>query len=105
MNKKDTHTNNSLKEITLAPLKKANTLSKKQPGFSANQTKIPVTQYVLPLGNGWIVKNSRAAKFIFISDSKKEAITLARGLAQTKHTELVVHGKNGNIEIKESYIV
>jgi Uncharacterized protein conserved in bacteria (DUF2188) len=64
-----------------------------------------VTQYVLPLGNGWVVKNSNVARFTFITDSKREAITIARSLARSKHMELIVHGKNGNIEVKESYIL
>ncbi len=62
-------------------------------------------QYVLPLGNGWVVKASKANTFTAITDSKTEAISIARTLARTKHTKLVVHGKNGAIEIRESYIV
>jgi hypothetical protein len=60
-------------------------------------------EYVLPLGNGWVVKNNVVGRFTAITDSKKEAISIARGLAQTNRTQLVVHGRDGNIEIRESY--
>jgi uncharacterized protein YdaT len=60
---------------------------------------------VLPIGNGWVVKTNNASKFTVVIDSKKEAITIARNLAKTKHTELIVHAKNGNIELRESYVL
>ena len=62
-------------------------------------------QYVFPLGNGWVVKGANAATFIAIADSKTEAISIPRTLARTKQTNLIVHGKNGAVEIKESYTV
>lgn len=60
--------------------------------------------FVLPLGNGWVVKNEKAARFMVITDSKREAISIARNVARTKKTRLVVHGKSGLIELKENYI-
>ena len=60
-------------------------------------------EYVLPLGNGWLVKNSLAKKFTVITDNKREAITIARSIAKTKHCELIVHGRDGSIEKQESY--
>ena len=68
-----------------------------------NMAELPV-QYVLPLGgNGWVVKNSKASKFTVITDSKREAISIARDIAKTKQIELEVHGRDGRIEIRESY--
>ena len=62
-------------------------------------------QYVLPLGgNGWVVKNSKAAKFTVITDSKREAISIARSIAKTRHIQLEVHGRDGRIEKRESYV-
>jgi hypothetical protein len=59
-------------------------------------------EYVLPLGgNGWMVKNNKAAKFTVITDSKKEAISITRGI---KQIQLVIYGRDGNIEKSESYI-
>ncbi len=64
-----------------------------------------VIQYVLPVGNGWVVKTNTATKFLIITDSKREAISYARNLARTKKSGLIVHGKDGKIEIQESYAV
>lgn len=61
-------------------------------------------EYVLPLGgNGWVVKNSKATKFTVITDSKREAVSIARNIAKQKQIELVVHGRNGQVEIRENY--
>jgi hypothetical protein len=62
-------------------------------------------QFVLPLGNGWVVKASKAHTFTAITDSKTEAISIARSLARTKHMKMIVHGRNGAIEIRENYVV
>ena len=70
-----------------------------------NGSDLIVIQYVLPVGNGWVVKTNTASKFLIITDSKKEAITYARNLARTKKSKLIVHGKDGKIEIQESYAI
>ena len=62
-------------------------------------------QYVLPLGNGWVIKASKSATFTAITDSKAEAISIARTIARTKHTQMIVHGKNGAVEMKENYVL
>lgn len=62
-------------------------------------------QYVLPLGNGWVIKASKSNTFTAITDSKTEAISIARTIARTKRTELVVHGKNGAVQMRETYAV
>lgn len=59
--------------------------------------------YVLPIGNGWVIKASRSKTFLAISDSKPEAISIARTAAKTKHTELIVYFKNGKVQIWEDY--
>jgi ribosomal protein L32E len=71
-----------------------------------NASKVISIQYVLPLGgNGWVVKNNKAAKFTVITDSKREAISIARNIAKNKQIELVVHGRDGSIEIRENYAI
>lgn len=62
-----------------------------------------IVQYVLPLGNGWVVKSSDQTVFTAITESKNEAISIARTLAKSKHIPLVVHGRNGEIELKEKF--
>jgi hypothetical protein len=60
-------------------------------------------QYVLPVGNGWVVKSSYRAKWSLITVSKREAITIARNLAKETHTELIVFAKDGRITIQANY--
>lgn len=60
-------------------------------------------EHVIPLGNGWVVKNSAAQKFTVITDNKREAITIAREIAKSKGHELIIHGKDGSIISRKSY--
>ncbi|MCP9749520.1 DUF2188 domain-containing protein [Ferruginibacter sp. HRS2-29] len=61
-------------------------------------------EHVLPLGNGWIVKNDKSAKFTTITDTKKEAIEIARNIARKKNIILLVYAKDGTIQLEESYV-
>lgn len=67
--------------------------------------KLPAIHYVLPIGNGWVLKNSNARTFLVITDNKRQAISTARSIAKLKHTELIVHGKDGSVLVKENYNV
>ena len=113
-------TNTTLKgrKVAKLPSKKRSTLVVSKKGVSPSRKKIvsgfnadSVTpsngtiQFVLPLGNGWVVKSNRKVSFTAITDSKREAISIARNIARTKKTKLIVHGKSGNVEIQESYAV
>ena len=83
--------------------KKTNTVRK--PAKSAAGAK-EASEYVIPLGGtGWVVKNSLAKKFTAISDSKREAVKIARSLAKQHGRELVVFAKDGSIQQQVSYAV
>lgn len=60
-------------------------------------------QHVLPLGNGWAVKGEGSKKFTVITETQKDAITVARGIAKNTKSELVIYGKDGRIRDKDSY--
>lgn len=60
-------------------------------------------QHVVPLGNGWAVKGEGSKKFTVITDTQKDAITVAKGIAKNNKSELVIHGKDGRIRDKDSY--
>lgn len=60
-------------------------------------------QYVMPVGNGWVVKSSYKAKFTVLSDNKREAITIARKIAKETRTELIVFARDGRITIQANY--
>jgi len=54
--------------------------------------------YVIPLGGtGWVVKSSEAKKFTAITNSKREAITMARLLAKPNSRKVIVFDKDGSI--------
>jgi hypothetical protein len=84
------------------PQKTKNTKLKKARKKAVATSQI---QYVLPIGNGWVVKNSAAAKFLIITDNKREAISIARKVAKLRHIELIVYNKNGTIQEKVNYAV
>jgi len=64
-----------------------------------------IIQYVLPLGGtGWVVKNSSLKKFTVITDSKREAVSIARNLAKAQNVIMEIHGRNGQVEKRESYV-
>ena len=60
-------------------------------------------QHVLPLGNGWAVKKEGSNKFTVITETKKDAVNVAREIARNNQSELVIHGKDGKIQDKDSY--
>ncbi len=60
-------------------------------------------QHVVPLGNAWAVKKEGSERFTVITDTKKEAVDVAREIARNNHSELVIHGRDGRIQDKDSY--
>lgn len=60
-------------------------------------------QHVVPLGNGWAVKGEGSKKFTVITDTQRDAITVARGIAKSNKSELLIHGKDGKIRDRDSY--
>ena len=59
--------------------------------------------YVIPLGNAWGVKGEGSTKFTFITDTKKEALIYAKGLAVSRSADLIVYGRDGKIATRNSY--
>lgn len=60
-------------------------------------------QHVIPLGNGWAVKGEGSKRFTVITETQRDAITVAREIAKNNKSELVIHGKDGKIRDKDSY--
>lgn len=52
---------------------------------------------------GWDIKKAGSSQIIDHLDTKKEAILKARALSLKEHSELVIHGKDGRIESKDSH--
>lgn len=60
-------------------------------------------QHVVPNGNNWAVKGEGNSKNTRITQTQKEAIDIARTIARNEQSELVIHGKDGQIRQKDSY--
>lgn len=60
-------------------------------------------QHVLPASNRWAVKGESNNKYTRITQTQKEAIGIARTIAQKEQSELIIHGKKGQIRQKDSY--
>jgi uncharacterized protein YdaT len=60
-------------------------------------------QWVVRHDDKWAVKgegNKRATK---VTDTQKQAINTAKGIAQNQKSELIIQGRGGKIRSKDSY--
>jgi len=60
-------------------------------------------QHVVPNGNEWSVIGEGNKKNTATFDTQKEAIDKAREIAINQESELLIHGRNGQIREKDSY--
>jgi hypothetical protein len=60
-------------------------------------------QHVVPHGKDWAVKGAGNEKSTAITDTKAQAIKIATEIAKNQLSEVVIHGKNGQIQDKNSY--
>ena len=97
-------TNNTSKTRKSAGISSAKASPSPKKRNTTSSKALKSVMFVLPLGNGWVVKSEKASRFMVITDSKREAIAVARNVARTKKTRLVVYSKKGLIELKENYV-
>lgn len=60
-------------------------------------------QHVVPHANGWAVKSAGAERATKVVPTQREAIEVARQIAQNQQSEMLIHGTNGQIREKNSY--
>ena len=60
-------------------------------------------QHVVPHSGGWAVKLAGATRASSVHSRQVDAIDTARSAARTQNSELVIHGRNGQIRAKDSY--
>lgn len=60
-------------------------------------------QHVVPRGDRWAVRGAGNSRDTSIHDTQAEAIAHARATARNQHSELLVHGRNGQIRERDSY--
>jgi hypothetical protein len=60
-------------------------------------------QHIVKYSDGWAIKgagNERATKVV---KTQGEAKNIARGIAQNQKSELLIHGRNGQIRERNGY--
>lgn len=60
-------------------------------------------QHVVPHEGKWAVKGAGAKKATKVFDRQSDAIAAARDVAKNQKTELLVHGRNGQIRKRDSH--
>lgn len=60
-------------------------------------------QHIIPVRGDWGIKGAGNSRLTAIFDTKQEALQTGRKIAMNQHTELVIHGRNGRIQDKDSY--
>lgn len=60
-------------------------------------------QHVVKHDDGWAVKGAGNDKATKVTETKKEAIDVGKGIAKHQGSELIIHGKDGKIQEKNTY--
>lgn len=60
-------------------------------------------QHVVPHENGWAVKGAGSEKASSVHKTQKSAIEKAQTIAKNQKSELLIHGKNGQIRERNTY--
>jgi hypothetical protein len=60
-------------------------------------------QHVVPHGDDWAVKGAGNSKATSVHPTQADAIERAREIAQNQESELLIHGRNGQIRERDSY--
>lgn len=60
-------------------------------------------QHVVPHADGWAVRGAGASRATETFERKSEAVDRGREIAKNQRTELVIHGKDGQIQSKDSH--
>ncbi|MGE3147786.1 MAG: DUF2188 domain-containing protein [Pseudorhodoplanes sp.] len=60
-------------------------------------------QHVVPHDEGWAVKGAGNSRATSVHQTQHEAIEAARAIAANQHSELFIHGRNGQIRERNTY--
>ena len=60
-------------------------------------------QHVVPHDEGWAVKGAGNRRATSVHKTQSEAIKEARDIAQNQKSEMLIHGKNGQIRERNTY--
>jgi uncharacterized protein YdaT len=60
-------------------------------------------QHVVPIGDRWGVRGEGNSRLTSIRDTQSDAASQAREIARNQHSEILIHGRNGQIRERDSY--
>lgn len=60
-------------------------------------------QHVVPHPEGWAVQGAGNGRATSVHNTQAEAIERARDIAQNNNSEILIHGRNGQIRERDSY--
>jgi hypothetical protein len=60
-------------------------------------------QHVVPHGDKWAIKSEGGKRATSIYDTQGEAAGRARNIAHRQKSELLIHGRDGEIRSRDSY--
>lgn len=60
-------------------------------------------QHVVPVGDKWGIKGEGNSRLTATFDRQSDAIATARQISMNQHSELFIHGQNGQIRERNSY--
>lgn len=60
-------------------------------------------QHIVSHKNGWAVTGAGNSKSTSVHSTQKSAINAGREIARNQKSELIIHGRNGQIRDRDSY--
>ena len=60
-------------------------------------------QHVVPHERGWAIRGENTERVTSVHQTQQEAINAARDIARNQGTELLIHGRDGQIRARDSY--
>lgn len=60
-------------------------------------------QHVVPHGDKWAVRGAGNSRSTSVHDTQAAAVSEAREIARNQRSELLIHGRNGQIRDRDSY--
>ena len=60
-------------------------------------------QHVVPHQGGWAVRGAGSQRATGVYETQQEAISRARAISRNQGSELLIHGRNGQIRERDSH--
>lgn len=60
-------------------------------------------QHIVPHENGWAVRGAGSQRATSVHATQQQAIDAGRSISQNQGSELLIHGRNGQIRARDSH--